>query len=125
MIQVDRRPLSLSIAILLNVNVLYLGTQIWARPAIIADLTAQHFDKDKEALGKMPTRQRYSPPSKTPTTKFGDAPKKCSIAFVERGGAVSLAIRLQGLLPAVGGYLSDNVHLILLVRYNFAKRIDL
>src|SRR5208282_5824117 len=100
-----------------------------ALPALVAALK----DPDKkvvaeraaEALGKMPTRQRYSPPSKTPTTKFGDAPKKCSIAFVERGGAVSLAIRLQGLLPAVGGYLSDNVHLILLVRYNFAKRIDL
>ncbi len=42
---------ALGIAILLNVNVLYAGTQIWARPAIIADLTAQHFDKDKEALG--------------------------------------------------------------------------
>jgi len=99
-----------------------------AAPALVAALEDPYEGvrlRAAEALGKMPTRQRYSPPSKTPTTKFGDAPKKCSIAFVERGGAVSLAIRLQGLLPAVGGYLSDNVHLILLVRYNFAKRIDL
>jgi hypothetical protein len=41
---------ALAIAVILNVNVLYEGARIWTRPATIADLSSNHFEKDADLL---------------------------------------------------------------------------
>ncbi len=41
---------ALGIALIFNVNVLYESAQIWTRPAVIADLTALHFEANQDAM---------------------------------------------------------------------------